>query len=170
METVLTFSIGGLPPFSARGCVQTLKPVQLGKMVRTVNGELLHLGPKTLKYKSIIEAKDKSVLAVDNFSPGSHVRVGCIQRLWEKIEGGARHTITREDVPGSVSVLDDDQNIIPFSQVGTQITLDNYDNLPAGNAYFVTYRPYLDMRITDFSLKTKEWSMETEWNLFLDEI
>lgn len=169
METLLTFSIGGLPPFSARGCVQTLKPVQLGKMARTVNGELLHLGPKTLKYQSIIEAKDKSVLAVDNFSPGSHVRVGCIQRLWEKIEGGV-HTISRKQVSGSVAVLDSEQNIIPFSQSGMQITLNRYDNFSVDRECFVTYRPYLDMRITDFSLKTKEWSMETEWILYLNEI
>lgn len=169
METVLTFSIGGLPPFSARGCVQTLKPVQLGKMVRTVNGELIHLGPKKLKYKSTIEAKDKSVLAVDNFSPGSHVRVGCIQRLWEKIEGGV-HTISRQCVPGSVSVIDNEQNLIPFSMVDIQISINCYDTLPLGRECFVTYRPYLDMQITDFSLKTKEWSMETEWVLYLDEI
>lgn len=170
METVLTFSIGGLPPFSARGCVQTLKPVQLGKMVRTINGTLLHLGPKALKYKSVIEAKDKSVLAVDRFSPGAQVRVGCIQRLWEKMEGRDHHQLSRVDVPGSVCVLDNEQKLIPFSQSGTHITLARNQELSEDKEYFVTYRPYLDMRITDFSLKTKEWSMETEWMLHLDEI
>ena len=169
METVLTFSTGGLPPFSARGCVQTLKPIQLGQMVRTVNGELLHLGPKALKYKTIIEAKDKSVLAVDNFSPGSVVRVGCIQRLWEKIENGI-HTISRQEVSGSVAVIDSDQNNLPFSQLGTKITIDQSIRLSSDRDFFVTYRPYLDMLITDFSLKTKEWSMENEWTLHLNEI
>jgi hypothetical protein len=170
METVLTFSIGGLPPFSARGCVQTLKPIQLGKMMRTINGALLHLGPKALKYQSIIEAKDKSVLAVDHFSPGSHVRVGCIQRLWEKVAGGYTHELSRANVPGSVCVVDNEQNLVQFSQSGTHITLSGNQELSEDKEYFVTYRPYLDMRITDFSLKTKEWSMETEWTLHLDEI
>ena len=169
METLLTFSVGGLPPFSARGCIQTLKPIQLGKMARTVNGELLHLGPKSLKYRSIIEAKDKSVLAVSDFSPGAHVRVGCLQCLWEKVQG-RDHIMSREAVLGSVSVIDSKKNITPFSQDGMQIMIDSYDNLSDRGECFVTYRPYLDMRVTDFTLKTKEWSLESEWILYLEEI
>lgn len=163
MESVLSLSVGGLPPLSAKGCVQTLTPIQLGKMVRTINGELLHVGPKELKYQSVISAKDKTVLASNGLTPGVHVRVGCISRLFEKVTSSP-HTLMREGIEGSVAVMDEDQKSIAFTLQERQVFTEKK------GSYFVSYRPYLDMRVVDFEFKTNEWTMESEWMLKLEEI
>ena len=60
-ETALEFSIGGLPPLSARGCIQTLSAIPLGGLHRTINGALIFTGDtKARKYRSTIRGKDKA--------------------------------------------------------------------------------------------------------------
>ncbi|MDP2193161.1 MAG: hypothetical protein Q8K36_01350 [Alphaproteobacteria bacterium] len=167
METVLTLSIGGMPPLSARGCIQTLTPIQLGKMARNVAGDLIHLGPRMLKYKSTIQAQDKSVIALNNCAPGTPVRVGCIQRLWEKMEG-TTHNLSRDFVEGSLVMMTQDQQAVAFGKRDKTVIVEG--DLPPHANIFISYRPYLDMRISDFSLKTDEWAIKSEWLLNLEEI
>ncbi len=167
METVLTLSVGGLPPLSARGCEQLLKPVQLGQMQRSVNGDLLHLGPQTLKYQSIIKAKDQTVLACNGLFPGVIVDVGCIQHIWEKVESHKGHVLMRRPIESSITVMNENQTSVPFSfQNGKIILKDVNKSYPI----FVCYRPLLKMRVTDFLIKTNEWSFESMWELVLEEI
>lgn len=161
MESVLTLSVGGFPPFSAKGCMQTLAPIQLGQMVRTIDGELLHIGPKELKYKSVITAEDKTVLASNGLAPGVFVKVGCISRLWEKVID-CDHILMREAVDGSVAMIDEDQKPVDFVIQGQGVVTKKYG--------FITYRPILEMRVVDFELKTNEWLMESSWKLVLEEI
>lgn len=167
METVLTLSVGGFPPLSARGCEQILKPIKLGEMKRTVNGELIHLGPQELKYQSIIRAKDRTVLASNGLYPGVVVKVGCIQQLWERVDDPFKpHTIMRKAIAGSMSVIDEDQNKVHFSQKDRVVDIGYMGK----KEIFITYRPELSMRIIDFIIKTNEWTFESSWELCLEEI
>ena len=168
METVLTLSLGGLPPLSARGCEQTLKPIQLGQMKRTVNGELIHVGSQQLKYKSIVKAKDRTVLALNGLAPGVVVSVGCVQPLWEKVEKIDNHyDLMRKPVENSVCVFDENQKKVDFELDGQVLAINKiFDDYPI----FVSYRPYLEMRVVDFLIKTNEWTFESSWELFLEEI
>lgn len=168
METVLTLSLGGLPPLSARGCEQILKPIQLGQMQRTVNGDLFHLGPQMLKYQSVIRAKDQTVLACNGLFPGSIVDVGCIQPLWEKMEKAQRnHVLMRKAIEESIIVIDEEQTKIPFTHENGKITLKEFNKCLD---IFVCYRPTLKMRVTDFLIKMNEWTFENQWELVLEEI
>lgn len=168
METVLTLSVGGLPPLSAKGCEQILKPIQLGQMKRTVNGELLHLGQQELKYHSTIKAKDRTVLACNGLCPGIIVHVGCIQPLWEKINNPKKpHTLMRNFVQNTIIVMDELQNRIPFDIIDGEVVIKN--STPNVQA-FVCYRPILTMRVTDFLIKTNEWTFESAWELMLEEL
>lgn len=168
MESVLTLSLGGFPPLSARGCEQILRPIQLGKMQRTVNGELVHLGIQELKYQSVVKAKDRTVLACNGLYPGVLVEVGCLQPIWEKINNPKKkHFLMREPIEGSLCILDDDQDPVAFTyQNGYVVISDSIKN----HDIFVCYRPKLTMRVTDFIIKTNEWSFESSWELFLEEI
>lgn len=168
METLLTLSIGGLPPLSARGCEQILKPIQLGQMQRTVNGDLVHLGPQILKYQSTIKAKDRTVLALNGLYPGVLVEVGCIQPLWEKIENTSKSYKTmRPFIDGSVVVMDEQQEYLTFSIKDNEIFIEEKTK---NKNVFVCYRPKLRMRVTDFIIRTNEWNFESSWELNLEEI
>lgn len=165
METVLTLTLGGLPPLSARGCEQILKPIQLGKMVRTVNGELIYMGEQGLKYQSIIRAKDRTVLAVNGLYPGVKVDVGCVQPLFEKMEKTS-HTPMRPFVEGSLCVIDQNQEALEFFIKGDKVYLSE----KTSKDVYIYYRPILTMRVTDFLIRTNEWTFESSWELFLEEI
>ncbi|CAO5676714.1 MAG: hypothetical protein HEEMFOPI_01015 [Holosporales bacterium] len=167
METVLTLSVGGLPPLSARGCEQILKPIQLGSMKRSVNGDLYHLGPEVLKYQSIIRAHDQTVLASNGLFPGVVVDVGCIQPIWEKIQNVHGHILMRKPIEKSLVVMDHTQKNVFFDYMNGKIILKDVGK---GYDIFVCYRPVLKMRVTDFLIKTNEWTFESQWELILEEI
>ena len=169
METDLILSVGGLPPLSARGCVQELMPINNGTFRRTINGVLLHLGHE-LKYRSIITCEDKTSLATQGLMPGSLVRVGCIQRLWQKVNGEETVTLEREAIEGSVWAVDSNQQSIAIRQiVGQSVDLMPFST-PTDGECFITYRPWLIMRVITYSLTTHEWGLKTGWRLELEEI
>lgn len=104
MESELILSRGGFPPLSARGCVQHLMPVETGALRRTINGGLVYTGKTgTHKYRSLISCEDKASLALEGLWRGSEVRVGCIQRLWQKV-AGREAFLERDPVIGSIFV------------------------------------------------------------------
>lgn len=169
METDLILSVGGLPPLSARGCVQELMPVNNGTFRRTINGTLLHLG-HTLKYRSVITCEDKTSLATHGLMPGSLVRVGCIQRLWQKVNGDEKIILEREAIEGSVAAVDSNQQPITIRQVaGQSVDLMPFA-IPNDGDSFITYRPWLTMRVINYSLITHEWGVKVGWRLELEEI
>ncbi|MEN8237079.1 MAG: hypothetical protein ABFQ95_06010 [Pseudomonadota bacterium] len=165
-ETELTLSIGGLPPFSARGCTQSLTPIVNGELRRTVNGELIYTGNSLHeKYKSVIKGVDKSAAAFDAIWVGAKVKVGCIQRLWQKFSGD-KVVLSRDPVVGSVIAQDNtSQNIEVRSCKGRNIKL-----LKPVEEGYISYCPYLDMRVVDLSYATDEWGMQVSWELVLEEV
>lgn len=167
MESELILSRGGFPPLSARGCVQHLMPIETGALRRTINGVLIYTGiPLTHKYRSIISCEDKAALALEGFWRGSELRVGCIQRVWQKVFG-PQVLLERDPVEGSVFVLTAQQQEKEIQEVrGRTIAFTNQND----EEVFVSYRPWLDMRVVTFSLMTNEWGLTAGWRLVLEEI
>ncbi len=166
IESDLRLNVGGFPPFSARGCTQTLALITNGELRRTVNGELLYTGTALHeKYKSVITCADKAPLAFDSLWSGAQVRVGCIQTLWQKFAGNTV-VLSRDPVPGSVIALEGAKKTHEVQAVeGRCIKLK--DSIKAG---YVRYCPELDMRIVDISYETDEWGMKVKWRLVLEEV
>jgi hypothetical protein len=182
MESELILNRGGFPPLSARGCIQHLKPIEAGLLRRTINGALIYASkPLTHKYRSIIYCEDKASLALEGLWRGSEVRVGCIQQLWcqtterevllerdpreESLFAmtSAREEVRIESVNGR-KVIIADQRLKPGG-------LDNKALEEKGSGeIFITYRPWLSMRIVTFSLMTDEWGLKAGWRLELEEI
>lgn len=163
-ETSLTLSLGGFPPFAARGCTQDLMPIASCEAYRTVNGELVTTTtPLHHKYQTVIKGKDKLPIALDQLWKGQDVDVGCIQRLWQKADG-LEVLLSRAPVTESVIAMDENrQSIDVISVDGRQVTLRDLG--------FVGYRPLLKMKITDFGYETEEWgSGSSSWYLKLEEV
>lgn len=167
MESELILSRGGFPPLSARGCIQQLMPIEAGTLRRTLSGALIYTG-KTVahKYRSIISCEDKASLALEGLWRGSEIRVGCIQRLWQTATG-QEAVLERDPVEGSIFVMTAKQEEKEV-QKGTGRKIVFAERI-AGEA-FISYRPWLDMRVVTFSLMTNEWGLKAGWRLELEEI
>jgi len=129
----------GVPPYSARGIVQTLEPIDAASNIaRTINGKLLDMSHDQFKkFKSTLTATDQRPPAVDGVWPGQLVTVDCIQML-----AHMEYTSpSREYVPGS------------------EIT-------EAGWNY---YRPRLHMMVMNFTLNTDEYPADVGWTMELEE-
>lgn len=168
METELSISIGGFPPFSARGCEQELMPIIQGEFHRTVNGDLIYLGEDThTKYKSTITCKDKTAIATDGIYRGSEIKLGCIQRLWQKISPN-QNFVTLDKMPVGDSVFAIDSDNFPIQIIETQN--QTVELKTPHNGGFICYRPLLNMRITQYKLNTNEWGIKVGWQIECEEI
>lgn len=169
MESVLTLSIGGLPPLSARGCIQTLMPTENGCIQRTLNGTAHYVGPSTLKYRSTIQCKDKTTLATHGLQPGTEIMVDCIQTLWQQIIPHASTytaTLEREAVSNSIAAITAERDAVPIEVVDqTHIRIP-----PMAKPIFISYRPKLKMCVHTYELFTDEWGMNAGWRLELEEV
>jgi hypothetical protein len=167
MESLLILSRGGFPPLSARGCIQHLTPIETGRLRRTVNGKLIYTGNNVAhKYRSIITCEDKTAIAFEGFWRGSELRVGCIQRIWQKVSGHETK-LERDPIPGSVFAMTSQQQEMEVQAInGRTVTFSTriLDDL------FVSYRPWLDMLVVNFALMTNEWGLKVSWRLDLEEI
>lgn len=165
MESELILSIGGLPPFSARGCTQELMPIRQNLFRRTINGSLLYLGQKThQRYRSCITCQDQSVFTSEGLWPGQVLKIGCIQRLWQKVVS-VDAILERNPIEGSLIAIDALQNPVRvLEQAGPKITLENHER-----DVFISYRPWLDVQVTHFTLYTQEWDLKTGWRLEVEE-
>ena len=164
METDLILSKGGLPPFSARGCTQTLSSVNLGAFHRTITNKLVYLGKPEKKFKSTIKCQDLFSLATDDLFPGVILEVGCIQRLWQKIAGSVC-ALERFPRDGSLLVMNEDQSPMEDYDLNGQ-TL----HFKKSEKGFVSYKPLLTMQVKSYILTTDEWGLKGEWHLDLEEV
>ena len=168
METELLIEGIGFPPLSARGCVQHLQLIEQGHLQRTVNGELCYVGPAANKYRSIIRCEDRHSLVTEGVLVRGHrIRVGCLQRLWQQC-CGAEITLDRPAVAQSIAVVDRDQQIVPFTVVD-ECTV-HCAQASAEQPLYLSYRPWLWMRVVTLTLQTHEWELKSGWQLVSDEI
>ena len=164
-ETILTLKGVGMPPLSARQCMQTLDVISLGKMYRTVNGKLLYTGDEAhQKYTTLIKGQDKHPAGFDTLRRGQWVQVGCIQRLWQT---GTAPTVClgRAAVEGSIVVMNGQQTPLSFSQEELRVI-----RILSEEKAYISYRPLLEMCIAEMNLSTTEWEGGSEWMLRLEEI
>ncbi len=168
MESELTINIGGLPPFSARGCEQELTPIEHGAFHRNINGDLIYLGSDThAKYKSTIKCNDKAAIATDGLYRGREIELGCIQRLWQKFTANqAELQLDKTPVGESLYAYSEAQVEIPITQVNGKLVSLETPN-PGG---YLCYRPLLNMRIIQYSLHTNEWGIKVGWQMECEEI
>jgi len=167
-ETNLILGLPGLPPESARNCHQELVPIANGEFRKSVNGNLLFLETVERKrYKSVVSCRDVNTPLVDELWIGSQITVGCIQNLWQAVNpGDLRVRLIRPAVAGSVSVVNNFGDAIKFKEIDNEVELYR----PHEYKVFVCYRPWLVMIITDFSLETDEWGVNSGWKLSLEEV
>lgn len=167
-ETGLIFGIMGLPPESARNCVQELFPIPNGEFRRSVNGKLMFLETsERKKYRSIISCKDVNSPIVDSLWIGSQITIGCIQNLWQLIKPGTTSVrLIRPAVEGSISALNNFGETIPFQIRNNNEVLINKEY---SEKIFVCFRPWLTMYVTDFQMETNEWNMSGSWKVTLEE-
>ena len=163
-ETYLTLSVGGLPPFSSRGCRQELKPIETAETHRTVNGELVTTTtPLHHKYKTIIKGKDQLPAALDSMWKGQDVKVGCIQYLWQKAEG-KKVLLNREPIKGSLVAINELRKKVKIQSIQDK-------EVELAEPGFVGYRPRLYMKLVDFGYETEEWgNSEITWYMKLEEL
>lgn len=141
VDTILSLSGAGIPPYSTRGASQTLEPIDAAlSMRRTVNGALKDISFDGFKkYKSSITATDQRVPALDGVWPGLTLTVGCIQELCYKTTAGAP---ARTPVAGSSRVEGD----------------------------YTFYRPELTMKVVGYQTNIDEWEATVGFTLNLEEV
>lgn len=167
-ETNLILGVNGLPPESARNCIQELRPIPNGEFRRTVNGNIVFLeANENKKYKSVISCRDLNSPIIDEIWVGSYVKVGCIQNLWQSIPSGTTQiTLCRNPVAGSACVIDGSGSPVRFTCNDNKVEIDK----PYKERLFVCFRPWLQMQVTDFSIETNEWGMTGIWKIVLEEV
>jgi hypothetical protein len=161
-----------IPFYSARGCSQTLEPLQTVESFRTIKGDLVSFHQESqLKYASIIECKDVHPLALDGIWPGMRLFVECICLLiTPQLSGNQRVLLKRAAVDASLWVhpLDSPPTLLPqecIDQESQEVRLPA--DLSKGH---ISYRPRLHMMVQEFSIKTHEWEGETGWKMKLIEL
>jgi len=168
-ETDLILEMRGkgniLPPFSARECTQTLTPISLSHLHRTINGELVHIGSKEhRKFHSVISCKDRAAPAFDGLWKGSLLKVGCLQYLTQYIPSKSTRIQLERDAL-SLYLYDTSGKKWPADNTHDRwVTLPN--DFPGG---FITYRPSLLMLVKNFHMETDEWGTSVGWTLELEE-
>jgi hypothetical protein len=172
-ETIITLSRGGFPPFSARGCKQTIEPISAGEFRRTVQGELKYLsiiGHR--KYRSVISCDDRAPFAHEKLWCGEKIGVDCLQPFYQRFveeDGTLDMTLERPPVDKTLRVMNNFNEKVPYKLIDAQkIILEVKPRI--GEYFYVRYRPHLKMRVIDFTLHTKEWDLEGGWKLELEEV
>ena len=168
METLLTISGVGLPPMSARGCKQELIPLPNGEFRKTVNGALVFVKTSEYqRYQTTIKCSDMNCPAVGNIWIGSKVEIGCIQSIWQNADSSEKIIyLSRTPVKGSVIVINSNNKLIRHTVEGSAVHILE----EISGQIFISFRPILEMLITDFRVETNEWELKTSWILCAEEV
>ena len=169
-ESELTIDRIGFPPFSTRNCTQTLSPLPQGELRRTLNGRLIYTGdPSHHKFQSSLQCQDKIAPALESIWRGSIIKIGCLQRLSQRITSSTPITLQRDPVEKSVVIMDcHHQEQEMASLEGRIVTLKERQELQ--EELYVSYRPYLEMCVVSYKLLTDEWGFSVGWQIDLEEV
>lgn len=139
--TLLAISGIYVPPYSARGIIQSFAPIEASAVLRrTINGALEDVSDAAFrKYRTSITCRDQQHPALNGVWPGLQVTVDCVSEF-------SFHTATgsaaRTPVTGSTRT----------------------------EGAFTFYRPKLTMRVVGFSVDTDEYAAYVGWTLDLEEV
>jgi len=155
-----------LPAFSSRGCTQTLSLIDTQSLKRTLDGSLESFGPAYKKYRSQITCHDKRAPAIESLVQGTSLWIASIVSLSMPLSREMSECfLSRDPVEDSVFIYHDNQCMRPQSN-GRHIKWDQRFEKTA----FLSYRPQLLMKLTNFHLEYKEWDLQIAWRLDLEEV
>lgn len=140
IQSVLSITGMGVPPYSARGIKQTLTPIQgASNLRRTIDGTLINVSPEQFqKYKSVISCEDQQPPAIDGIWPGLIITVDCVYELARNVGDSPARPV----VSGSERTEGD----------------------------FVFYRPTIVFMINNFTNDCDELGASNSWQLELEEV
>ncbi len=139
-DTELVLTGIGIPDFSARGLVESLRAIKGPAPRRTVNAKLVDVtDPRFQKYLLTITGNDQEPPAFDDTWVGQTVTVDALSKLSYLTAGGS---------PG--------RTVVPGSSVV--------------NGLFTVYRPRLVMLIMDLSNGRDEWQAQIPWSIDFEEV
>ena len=93
--------------------------------------------------------------------------MGCIQRLWQKIEEDQTEVILDKlPVYESLHAIDKENNPIPIQFADKHLV--KLETPHQGG--FICYRPLLNMRVIQYRLNTNEWGIKVGWQIECEEI
>lgn len=167
MESLLKIQGVGLPPFSARGCKQELVPIPNGVFRNTVNGKLMFLKTSDLqRYKTIIKCNDVNTPTLGNLFIGNEIEIECIQSIWQAVDPKTEKVeLIRDYVPDSIVLINKNCKEFNFEINGLELSI----NPVCDEQLFVTFRPKLKMKITNFYSSNDEWELNSSWQLEAEE-
>lgn len=157
-----------LPLGSARGCKQTLSPLQIPTIKRTLSGDLVVL-PISLpedKYQSTISCQDQFPFSFDGLKVGEKIWVECLQRLiTPEVHPSDTIVLQKPATPGSVLFCphESEPYVLEMSNDHRHVLTKIHTN---GH---ISYRPRLYMMVKDYSCRAEEWG-GFEWVVHLEEI
>ena len=163
-ESLLMIEGAHFPTFSLRGCIQEIMPIQKSyPFTRTVNGDLIYLGKENdQKYISKISCTDESIPGISHLCQGDIVNIHSIISFSQPLlEGNC--VLSRLPVPGSIVAKDKNGDKIAFEITDKDLSTTSEEGS-------VCYRPFLTMRITNFSYRFDEWENKAGWCIELEEV
>lgn len=185
IDSVLTLTAVGLVPFATRGVTESLRPIDQGKLARTVNGVLVDLTlPQHRKYAVSLQFGDVLPVALDGIWRGMAVTIGCITALGAKVTltaGVGSVQLGRTPVAGSGQAIwrsSDGATVhettavafaVPTGDTATVATANFADAALTGEA-FVFYRPTLSCLVTGFGSDFDEWAAKPGATLEIEEV
>lgn len=167
MSSALIIQVGAAPPYSCDNCVQELIAAPNGYFTRSMNGKLIFCKTSDSKrYRSVITCRDYHTLS--GVWAGMKVRIGCVQSVWQHSTEAAIK-LERDYVEDSLCVVDKEGHAVPF-ECKDNVVCVNRSSYDVDEVFYVSYRPWLDMHITDFKSEYSEWGMTCVWRLDLEEV
>lgn len=142
-------------PEAIQHCKQELQQIDTVNLQYTANGTNVPFhGPKKLWTR--ISFKSSSSVNRFDFERGTIVQIGCALRLWKKVSPGKIVKLKYEICENSIEGHDRQGNPL------CHLIGDQEISIPE-NVEFISYRPWLDMMITDIQGEEKDqWYFEAE--------
>jgi len=140
-DTLLTISGGGLPPYSARGLIETLDDIEAAIYPRrTLNGTLRNLAPSQMqKVRLIISCTDQRAPKINGLRKGAIVTVNCAT-----------------EIPYLTATESAAHNVVADS---SRVEGD-----------YTYYRPSFSMMIMACPVTNAEWEASIGWEIELEQI
>ncbi|MEK7654854.1 MAG: hypothetical protein AAB323_01180 [Pseudomonadota bacterium] len=155
MDDTLYIGLHHCLPEAIKHCKQELKQIDTINLQYTANGKNMPFhGPKKLWTRISLAAA--STAHRFDFECGAIVQIGCALRLWKKVSPGKIVKLKYEICENSIEGHDKQGNPLCHLIGEQEISIPE-------NIEFISYRPWLDMMITDIQGEGKgQWYFEAE--------
>lgn len=157
------------------GYHQTLQPLKMPTLRRTINGTLLDIAPGNLdKYRSTITASEVPLEALTPYIVGDMVEVNCLQRLTESLEPAPHKTrLKRPPLLKTLCAFEENapQKLFAIKEI-TEDTreIERPEALRDGTRVYASYCPILTMRVIAFTYTHEKGRGTVHWHLSLEEV